>query len=184
MHTMAVVQAFVLATLLAFQIVQGFHIRKTVKSVATAVDKIAWTESKMWMSQPDERLDTRREMSDSKGSPEYSRDILLREEAESPFRKIRFFAYASLGAAAVTSFLISITRVAAALSGINTDLLNESSLNAGVDLAGIIVQAALWQRDVKAQDSRLKRAAKGQAHGARIQGHDGRICRRHDRFGN
>jgi Low psii accumulation1 / Rep27 len=161
-RTMAAVRAFVLASLLAFHTVQGFHCRATVKSVATAVDKIAWTESTMWMSQNDERLDTRREMSDSKGSaPEYSRDLLLREEAESPFRKIRFFAYASLGAAAVTSFLISITRVAAALSGINTDLLNESSINAGVDLAGIIVLAALWQRDVQAQDSRLKRAAKG-----------------------
>lgn len=93
--------------------------------------------------------------------PEYSRDILLREEAESPFRKVRFFFYASLGAAAVTSFLISGARVAAGLSGINTDLLAESSLNAGVDVAGIVLLAILWQRDVKAQDSRLKRAAKG-----------------------
>ena len=95
------------------------------------------------------------------GEPEYSRDILLREEAESPFRKIRFFTYASLGIAAATSLLISSTRILAGLNGINADLMNESLLNAGVDLGGIIVLAFLYQQDAKAQESRLKRAAKG-----------------------
>ena len=93
--------------------------------------------------------------------PEYSRDIILREEAESPFRKIRFFAYASLGAAAATSFLISSTRVIAGLNGINTDLLEESLYNCGVDLVGMIVLSFAWQQDVIAQNSRFKRAAKG-----------------------
>lgn len=93
--------------------------------------------------------------------PEYSRDLLLRAEAESPFRKVRFFFYAGLGAAALTSLLISTTRIAAGLSGINADLLPESATNAAVDLAGIVVLAVLWQRDAQAEDSRLKRAAKG-----------------------
>ena len=93
--------------------------------------------------------------------PEYSREIILREEAESPFRKIRFFAYASLGAAAATSFLISSTRVIAGLNGINTDLLDESLYNCGVDLIGMVVLSFAWQRDVIAQNSRFKRAAKG-----------------------
>jgi hypothetical protein len=93
--------------------------------------------------------------------PEYSREIILREEAESPFRKIRFFAYASLGAAAATSLLISGTRVIAGLNGINTDLLDESLYNCGVDVVGIIVLSFAWQRDVIAQNSRFKRAAKG-----------------------
>jgi hypothetical protein len=98
---------------------------------------------------------------DPQDKPEYSRNLLLREEAESPFRKVRFFLYGGLGAAALTSLLISVTRLAAALSGINADLLEESATNAAVDLAGIVVLAALWQKDAQAEDSRLKRAAKG-----------------------
>jgi hypothetical protein len=95
------------------------------------------------------------------GESEYSRDILLRVEAESPFRKIRFFIYTSLGIAAATSLLISSTRIVAGLNGINADLMDESVLNAAVDLGGIVVLAFLYQRDAKAQESRLKRAAKG-----------------------
>jgi Low psii accumulation1 / Rep27 len=95
------------------------------------------------------------------GEPEYSREIQLRVEAESPFRKIRFFIYTSLGLAAATSLVISTTRIIAGLNGINTDLMDESILNAGVDLGGIVVLAILYQRDAKAQESRLKRAAKG-----------------------
>jgi Low psii accumulation1 / Rep27 len=93
--------------------------------------------------------------------PEYSRDIQLRVEAESPFRKIRFFIYTSLGLAAATSLVISATRIIAGLNGINTDLMDESVLNAAVDLGGIVVLSLLYQRDAKAQESRLKRAAKG-----------------------
>jgi Low psii accumulation1 / Rep27 len=97
----------------------------------------------------------------SSNKPEYSREILLREEAESPFRKVRFFLYASLGIAALTSLLVSGARIAAGLSGINVDLLDESITNAGVDLLGLVVLGVLWQRDSKAQESRLKRASKG-----------------------
>jgi hypothetical protein len=92
---------------------------------------------------------------------DYSQDIRLREEAESPFRKVRFFTYASLGAGAVQSLLVSSARIAAALSGINTDLLDESITNAAVDLGGIVVLAILTKRDMEAQESRLKRAKKG-----------------------
>jgi Low psii accumulation1 / Rep27 len=94
--------------------------------------------------------------------PEYTRELLLREEAESPFRNVRFFAYISLGLGALTSFGISAARIAAAtLANINTDLLNESLTNAGVDIVGIVVLSVLYQRDVAARESRLKRAAKG-----------------------
>lgn len=94
-------------------------------------------------------------------NPEYSQQLLLREEAESPFRKVRFFFYASLGAGALTSLAVSMARVAAGLAGINTDLLQESEINAVVDVAGLAVLYFLWQRDVKAENSRLKRASKG-----------------------
>ena len=93
--------------------------------------------------------------------PEYSRELLLREEAESPFRKVRFFFYFSLGGGALTSLAVSAARVAAALNGINADLLPESATNVAVDAAGLVVLAILYQNDLKAQESRLKRASKG-----------------------
>jgi Low psii accumulation1 / Rep27 len=98
----------------------------------------------------------------SNNKPEYSRELMLREEAESPFRKVRFFLYLSLGAGALTSLLISLARIAAAsFANVNTDLLPESLTNAGIDIAGIVVLSFLYQRDLRAQESRLKRASKG-----------------------
>jgi hypothetical protein len=100
-------------------------------------------------------------MKGGSGNKEYSRDLLLREEAEAPFRKVRFFFYASLGGGALTSLLVSTARIAAGLSGINPDLLQESEVNAAVDLLGIVVLAALYKSDLNAEESRLKRASKG-----------------------
>ena len=71
--------------------------------------------------------------------------------------------YASVGAGALASLLISAARVAAALNGINSDLLNESATNVAVDLGGLVLLAFLYQRDVQAQQSRLQRASKGAA---------------------
>lgn len=85
----------------------------------------------------------------------------MREEAESPFRKVRFLFYFTLGGGAATSLVVSAARVAAALSGINPDLLQESSINIAVDALGIAVLAFLCKRDLDAQESRLKRASKG-----------------------
>jgi len=95
------------------------------------------------------------------GEGKFSREIYLREEAESPFRKVRFFFYFSLGGGAMTSLVLSLARVAAGLSGINEDLLPESLTNVAVDVAGLAVLAVLYQRDLAAQESRLKRASKG-----------------------
>jgi hypothetical protein len=93
--------------------------------------------------------------------PQYSREVLLREEAESPFRKVRFFFIATLAGGATISVLVSLARIAAGLSGINADLLPESLTNAGIDIAGLVVLGFLWRNDIQAQDSRLKRATKG-----------------------
>jgi Low psii accumulation1 / Rep27 len=98
-----------------------------------------------------------------KKRPEFSRELLLREEAENPFRKVRFFLYGGLGAGALVSLLVSITRIAAALSGINADLLPESSINAAVDAGGLVVLGLLWRNDLRAEQSRLQRASKGAA---------------------
>jgi len=92
---------------------------------------------------------------------EYSREIQLRVEAESPFRKVRFFIYASLMLGALTSLAVSGARVAAGMAGINTDLMDESITNIEADAAGLIVLGLLYKRDLDAQNSRLKRAAKG-----------------------
>lgn len=96
--------------------------------------------------------------------PEYSRELYLREEAESPFRKVRFFLYLALGGGALTSLVVSLARVAAAVwSGINTELLPESAVNVAVDLVGLVVLAFLYKNDLASQESRLQRAFKGAA---------------------
>ena len=92
---------------------------------------------------------------------EYSIEVRLREEIESPFRKVRFFLYLTLAAGAMTSLAVSATRIAAASAGINADLMQESLVNAGVDLAGVLVIGGLYKRDLDAEQSRLKRATKG-----------------------
>ena len=91
----------------------------------------------------------------------YSREIRLREEAESPFRKVRFLFYIALLGGAATSLAVSLARILAAFNGVNTDLMEESSINAVVDSVGLVVLSLLYKRDLEAQESRLKRAAKG-----------------------
>jgi Low psii accumulation1 / Rep27 len=92
----------------------------------------------------------------------YSTEIRLREEAESPFRRVRFFLYASLAAGAATSLVVSAARIAAALGGrVNEELLQESVINTAIDIGGLALIAFLFQQDVDAQESRLKRASKG-----------------------
>lgn len=96
------------------------------------------------------------------GADKYSREVRLRAEAESPFQKVRFFLYIGLLGGAFSSLAVSGARIAAAtLSGINTDLLPESIENAAIDLVGIITISFLYQRDLKAQESRMERASKG-----------------------
>jgi len=100
-------------------------------------------------------------MSSNKNENEYSVEIRLREEAESPFRKVRFLGFGALLVGALTSLAVSTARIAAALAGVNTDLMEESVTNAVIDTAGVIVLGFLLKRDGDAQESRLKRAAKG-----------------------
>ena len=92
---------------------------------------------------------------------EFSRQVRLREEVESPFRKVRYFFYITTAGGAFTSLGISMARIAAALNGINTDLMTESLINAGVDITGLALVAYLYNRDKIAEESRLKRATKG-----------------------
>ena len=95
------------------------------------------------------------------GEPEYSREVRLREEAESPFRKIRYFFYLNIAGGATTSLFISIARIAAGLNGVNVDLLEESIRNAIIDIIGLVGVYYFWKQDQTAEESRLKRATKG-----------------------
>lgn len=97
----------------------------------------------------------------SESDNEYSREIRLREEAESPFRKVRFLVYYNLLGGAFVSLAVSVARIAAALSGVNTDLMQESVTNALIDTIGIVVIGYFYKQDKDAQESKLKRAAKG-----------------------
>jgi hypothetical protein len=96
-------------------------------------------------------------------STEYSRSVRLREEVESPFSKVRLFVSLALLGGAVISLLLSLARIAAALQGINPELMSQSLTNVGVDMAGILLLGLLLQRDLAAQASRLARATKGAA---------------------
>ncbi|KAL3907800.1 MAG: hypothetical protein SGILL_008725, partial [Bacillariaceae sp.] len=98
---------------------------------------------------------------DNSSTDRFSRKVRLREEAESPFRKVRYFLYLNLAGGAITSLFISITRIAAALSGVNTDLMDESVRNAIVDTVGLAAVAYFWKQDQISEESRLKRATKG-----------------------
>ncbi|KAG7350680.1 DUF3493 domain containing protein [Nitzschia inconspicua] len=98
---------------------------------------------------------------DNNSNDRFSREVRLREEAESPFRKVRYFFYLNIAGGATTSLLISIARIAAALSGVNTDLMDESLRNAAIDVVGLAAVAYFWRQDQVAEESRLKRATKG-----------------------
>lgn len=98
---------------------------------------------------------------DGSDKEKYSRELRLREEAESPFRKVRQFITIALMGGAMTSLAVSSARILAAMNGVNTDLMEESVVNAGVDIVGAAGLAFVYKRDVEAQESRLKRASKG-----------------------
>lgn len=92
---------------------------------------------------------------------EYSTEVRLREEAEAPFGKVRFFVYSALLGGCVISLLVSAARIAAGLNGINVDLMDLSIKNAAIDVGGLVILLFLLKNDFVAQESRLKRASKG-----------------------
>jgi hypothetical protein len=67
----------------------------------------------------------------------------------------------NIAGGATTSLFISIARIAAGLSGVNVDLMDESIRNAIIDLVGLVGVYYFWKQDTTAEESRLKRATKG-----------------------
>jgi Low psii accumulation1 / Rep27 len=151
-----------LLCLLASVFVSGFQPTGTAQVSTTATRQSRESSSSLsWWSNHPTLLMAASSSNNNKEKPEYSRDIYLREEAESPFRKVRIFFYYSVGAGALLGLAISSARVLAALNGINADLLQESATNVVIDLAGLALIAFLYKRDMEAQESRLQRASKG-----------------------
>lgn len=92
----------------------------------------------------------------------FTQKQLLRSEAESPFRKIRFFAYAGLSASAVISTIITLSSLLAVSLGRRSDLnMEELSSNLAVNLGGLAVMSVLFRRDKDAEISQLNRINQG-----------------------
>jgi hypothetical protein len=92
---------------------------------------------------------------------EFTRKQMIKEEIEAPFRKVRMFIYTALFAAAGIGSIVTITKLAATLSGARSEDLQELYTNLGVNLGGLPVIGLLYKRDVDAQKALLERIQKG-----------------------
>mmetsp|Transcript_17751 Transcript_17751/g.25054 ORF Transcript_17751/g.25054 Transcript_17751/m.25054 type:complete len:388 (-) Transcript_17751:242-1405(-) len=73
----------------------------------------------------------------------------LISESIAPWRTLRLFLYVSLGSGALLGGLITLSGVAAALSGVRSDLdLNTEYLNLGIDFGAVAAFAALFKYDL------------------------------------
>lgn len=87
----------------------------------------------------------------------------LREEVESPFRKIRFFFFASSAGSALTALYFSATNALKAYLGTYSDAmpLDEALTSCGINLGAAIVCGFLAVRDYKIGQANLERIARG-----------------------
>jgi hypothetical protein len=87
----------------------------------------------------------------------------LREEVESPFRKIRFFFFASSTGSALTALYFSATNALKAYLGTYSDAmpLDEALTSCGINLGGAIVCGFLAVRDYNIGQANLERIARG-----------------------
>jgi len=89
----------------------------------------------------------------------------LREEVESPFRKVRFiFFLSSMGSALTALYFSSLNMLkASGAVGTFTDTmpLNEALTNSAINLGGAVVCGGLAYRDYKAGQANLERIARG-----------------------
>ena len=91
----------------------------------------------------------------------YTRKQILKEETEAPFRKVRYFLYLSLAAAAGLATLITGTSILAVNSGARTGDLPELYQNLAINLGGLPVIGYFWRRDIKSENALLERINKG-----------------------
>ena len=100
--------------------------------------------------------------SDGEVEPEeFTQKQLIKEEIEAPFRKVRFFIYGAIFAAAGLGSIVSLTKVAAtSLNSQGADL-SELYTNLGINLGVMPIIGLLWKRDVESQKKLLARIQKG-----------------------
>lgn len=89
----------------------------------------------------------------------------LREEVESPFRTVRLFFFGSSTGSALVALYFSLLSLLKSYTGGYSDALplNEALQNVGINIAAVVVCAAITYRDWQAGESNLKRIAKGGA---------------------
>ncbi|CAM9625014.1 unnamed protein product [Chrysoparadoxa australica] len=88
--------------------------------------------------------------------------MILREEAESPFRKVRVFVLYSFIAGAGVGFLVSFLRLLALTQGIdNGQGYGELASNLAIDLAAVAGSAYVIRNDKAASKGRLQRMELG-----------------------
>ena len=89
----------------------------------------------------------------------------LREEVESPFRKVRLaFFGSSAASAAIALYFSLLTALKASMGGFaDVPPLDEALQSVGINIAGVVVCSALVYRDVQAGKANLARIAKGGA---------------------
>mmetsp|Transcript_20552 Transcript_20552/g.41908 ORF Transcript_20552/g.41908 Transcript_20552/m.41908 type:complete len:345 (+) Transcript_20552:145-1179(+) len=89
----------------------------------------------------------------------------LREEVESPFRKVRLGFFGASAASALIALYFSLLTAFKASTGGFADVppLDEALTSVGINVAGVVVCSALVYRDWKAGEANLARIAKGGA---------------------
>lgn len=87
----------------------------------------------------------------------------LREEVESPFRKVRFiFLLTTVGSAAIALYFSGMSTVKSLVGGyIDAPPIQEALTNDAINLAGVIVCSFLALREYKLGQTNLQRIAKG-----------------------
>jgi len=87
----------------------------------------------------------------------------LREEVESPFRKVRFLFFLSSAGSALTALYFSALAALKASMGGYADAMpmDEALLNCGINFGGVVVCGYLAYRDYQAGQANLERIAKG-----------------------
>lgn len=95
-----------------------------------------------------------------------SKDARARAEVLSPFRTVRQFFYIAFMASGGLGTLITLSKVAASLSGIDNGVPLESMLkDLGIDIAAVAVFAFLYSQDAKAKNAQLARLGREESLG-------------------
>jgi len=89
----------------------------------------------------------------------------LREEVESPFRKVRLYGFGFATASALIALYFSLLTLFKANIGGYTDVppIDEALKNVGINVVSAVVCGAVCYRDLKAGEANLARIAKGGA---------------------